>query len=189
MKHIAKRNGAVTIPVLIGICVAVAMAGAGYGLFMLAELTGELSAMSAKLDRLDVLTEEIKSLNGQLGLFAETNKRLKEMEGYMRYLPALTEVGKAGLQESINTGRKLDITNARLEGTNSFLQDTTRKLQTTNSALTGMRSDIGAMGDSIGKMAEQLPALEEMKNLLAGTNSDRARPWQVSGKSPAEWRG
>ncbi len=155
------RRGAVTMRILIGICIVFALTGAGYGLFMLTRLTGELSTMSAKLSKLDTMTAEVERLNERLSLLSETNNKLKEMETYMRYMPVLANVGKAALAESIRTDKKLDITNARLGGTNSFLQDTTRKLQTTNLVLMGMRSDIGGMNKQNGSRTSRVGADEE----------------------------
>lgn len=163
---------------LIMICVIAAISGAVHVIFLLTKLTSQLGQMTVKLDKLDTMTAEIKHLNSRLNMLEETNNKLTRMEGYMRFMPVLAEVGEIAVAESSSANRKLDITNDRLAKTNLFMRDSTNKLnatnqnlQFTNGNLKGMRSNLSQMGDSIDLMAAQLPVLNDMNQQLTQTNS------------------
>lgn len=171
-----KRNGgSLTKTGLSTLAIILALAGGAYALMLLTVMTGEISAMSAKLDKLDAMIVEIRQLTAKVRLLEDTNRRLGVMEGYMQSMPELTRVADGALQQAISSNRKLDVTNDRLAGTRLFMRQTAVKLDVTNAGLKHMDEQLAIMRGSIESMSQKLATLDDMRRLLVETNANMAK--------------
>lgn len=149
-----------------------ALAAGGYALHLLGALVGELHQISAKLDKLSAMSGEVQQLSKRLHLLDDADKRLARMEDYMRYVPAIAQVGEAALVQSQQANQHFNLANACLVRTSQFLDAAESRIAIADNALGAVPAEIVHMRHSMDAVVAQLPALEDARRLLEQTSGD-----------------
>ena len=98
-------------------------------------------------------------------------RAVKRMESYVSYIPKLSKTGDKALAQATATNRKLEITNQRLLATDKCLTGTIGRIAGASDGLKSIPGEFRQVRESIDKMAGQFAALDQMRDLLAKTNT------------------